>query len=481
MSITSALSNALSGLTASSRAAGVVSTNLANVLTDGYAVRDIELAAHGDSRSGGVAILGVTRNVDAGLLSERRMADSAVAQADTAHGFAVILERQVGTPDQPESLSARVAALESALVSAASKPEEDIRLQQVVQHAVGLAGSLNRVSDRIQAERSATDARIATAVEDMNTILGRVQALNGQIANATNAGHPTASMEDQRQVEIDKLAEYVPLRQVSRGNGTVALFTPGGAILLDGTAASLSFTPSNVVAPHMTVGNGLLSALEINGVPIQTSGPMSGGRLGALFEIRDVTSVDAQTQIDALARDLIERFQHPGPDPTLGAGDSGLFTDGGTAFVSVNETGVAGRIEVNSTVDHGQGGQVWRLRDGLGAVAPGPAGNAGLLHDLKSALDGAASMASGALGTTPRSFSGHLGSFVSRIGQERLDQDQTLSFATSRQTSLVDIELSQGVDSDAELQRLLLIEQAYSANARMIQTIDEMMQTLLRI
>jgi flagellar hook-associated protein 1 FlgK len=31
------------------------------------------------------------------------------------------------------------------------------------------------------------------------------------------------------------------------------------------------------------------------------------------------------------------------------------------------------------------------------------------------------------------------------------------------------------------MQRLLLVEQAFAANARMIQTIDDMMQTLLRI
>ena len=484
MSISSALSNALSGLTASSRAAGVVSTNLANVLTDGYAVRDIELAAEGDGRAGGVAVVGVTRYVDSSLLNERRMADSALAQAETAQGFATVLEREVGTPDQPSSLSARVAALEASLVSAASKPEEDIRLQQAVQGAIDLAGSLNRISDRIQAERTATDGRIGTAVEEMNTHLGRIQALNGQIANANNAGHPTASMEDQRQVEIDKLAEYVPLRLAARDNGTVAIFTPGGAILLDGSPARLSFTTSNVIAPHMTVGNGLLSGLEINGVPIQTSagtGPVSGGRLGALFEIRDVATVDAQAQIDALARDLVERFQQPGLDATLGAGDPGLLTDAGAGFDPLNEIGLAGRVSVNAAVDHTQGGQVWRLRDGLGALSPGPAGNAVLLNDLKAALDAPVEMASGSLGATPRSVSGHVGSFVSRIGQERLDQDQALSFATSRQTGLVDIELSQGVDSDAELQRLLLIEQAYSANARMIQTIDEMMQALLRI
>ena len=38
-----------------------------------------------------------------------------------------------------------------------------------------------------------------------------------------------------------------------------------------------------------------------------------------------------------------------------------------------------------------------------------------------------------------------------------------------------------GVDTDAEMQKLLLIEQSFSANARVITTIDALIQTLTRI
>ena len=42
-------------------------------------------------------------------------------------------------------------------------------------------------------------------------------------------------------------------------------------------------------------------------------------------------------------------------------------------------------------------------------------------------------------------------------------------------------ELAGGVDTDQELQKLLLIEQAYAANARVIQTADELIQLLIRL
>lgn len=484
MSITHALSNALSGLTASSRGATVVSANLANLLTPGYAPRGVELTTQARGSAGGVVVVGITRQENTSLLNDRRLADSDAAYSEVRAGIAAEIERMIGTPDQPQSLSGRIAAFETSLVTAGSKPEEDVRLQDAVLRASELAATLNTGSDRIQQLRTEADGEIDRAVDQINTLLSQVRSLNSQIVNAHNTGHPTASLEDQRRVVLDELADYVPLRLAPRDKGAVAIFTPGGAILLDGTEAELTFTPSNVVAPHMTLGNGLLSGLEINGVPVAPSGansPVSGGRLSALFEIRDNDLVDAQTQIDAVARDVVERFQDPAIDATRGPGDAGLFTDAGAAFVVADEVGLSGRLALNTAVDPAAGGALWRLRDGLGAVAPGPAGDAALLQDLHGALSNTAAMASGGLGLSPRSFAGHVAGLVSRFGQARLTLDQGQSFAAARQTSLKQMELAEGVDSDAEMQKLMLIEQAYGANARMIETIDEMIQTLLRL
>jgi flagellar hook-associated protein 1 FlgK len=70
---------------------------------------------------------------------------------------------------------------------------------------------------------------------------------------------------------------------------------------------------------------------------------------------------------------------------------------------------------------------------------------------------------------------------MSHAAQNANESDRMLSFAAASMTELTRIELAQGVDTDAELQTLMLVEQAYAANARMIEVADEMMQTLLRI
>jgi flagellar hook-associated protein 1 len=67
------------------------------------------------------------------------------------------------------------------------------------------------------------------------------------------------------------------------------------------------------------------------------------------------------------------------------------------------------------------------------------------------------------------------------VGVQRLTSDHKLSFTTAAFHEMSQAERANGVDTDAELQHMLLIEQTYAANARMIQVLDEMMDTLLRI
>ena len=63
----------------------------------------------------------------------------------------------------------------------------------------------------------------------------------------------------------------------------------------------------------------------------------------------------------------------------------------------------------------------------------------------------------------------------------RLTAEAESSFATARSSALTTLELERGVDTDREMQELLLVEQAFGANARVVQTVDELIQMLLRM
>lgn len=479
MTITSSLSNALSGLNAQSRAAEVVSANVANAQTEGYGARELTTSSH---RHGGVSIDGVRRHVDVQLLQDRRAADASVGYNRTISDFRLDFESALGTPDEDWSLSGRVAALEAALVEASSRPDNEARLSAVTVAATNLTDKLNAVSDSVQAGRMEADAAIASQVTRLNEGLELVQTLNYQIQEAEARGQDPSSLLDMRQVAVDEISQIVPLKQVDRDHGQIALYTPGGAIVLDGRAVEFGFESVGVIVPEMTKESGALSGLTINGKPVRTEGstsPIQGGSLAALFEVRDDLATRAQSQLDAVARDLVERFEAPAVDTTRAAGDPGLFTDAGAALDVARETGLAARIELNALVDPDRGGALWRLRDGLGAVTRGDAGDNSLIQALNTALTDERVAASGDFLGVSRSASGLAGDLLSRAGMERNAAENQAGYAVSRQESLTELEYADGVDTDRELQKLMLIEQAYAANAKVISTVDAMLRTIM--
>ncbi len=483
MSLTGSLSNALSGLTAASRAAEMVSSNLANAMTEGYGRRTLNVAPSTIGAAGGVQVVGITRHVDPSILGDRRLADSDVQHGETMDRFQARLEGLAGTPEDEMSLPARLANFEHSLVLAASRPDPERAGCAGLPNLDEIAQTLNTASDGIQKLRTEADQAIKRDVEQTNMLLGQARNLNLQISEAVNQGKDHAALQDHRQLVIDQISEIVPVREVPRDLGAVALFTTGGAILLDGTAAILAFEATNVIMPHMTEDAGHLSGLTINDIAVRTDSkmsPMRGGRLGANFQIRDETAIAAQSQVDAIARDLIERFQDPSVDPTLAASDPGLFADGASVFDASDEVGVAGRISLNTLVD-ADTGDVWRLRDGFGSAVPGDVGNATQLHAFSSALQQTRIPMSGSFGPVARSASELTARFLTQLGNDREISQQTLSFAATRQSSLMVMELENGVDSDHEIQQLMLVEQSFAANARIIEAVDEMMQQLLRI
>jgi flagellar hook-associated protein 1 FlgK len=70
---------------------------------------------------------------------------------------------------------------------------------------------------------------------------------------------------------------------------------------------------------------------------------------------------------------------------------------------------------------------------------------------------------------------------MGRLGVQRLSAEQSVTFAATSYHETSQAERAFGVDTDSELQNLILVEQHYAANARMLQTINEMMDTLMRI
>lgn len=484
MGMSNALNNAVSGLTASSRMAEIISSNTANAMTEGYARRELSLSSEtlgGDG--GGVRILGVNRVVNEALLQDRRIADAEAANTTVRTDFYKRFEDGLGTPETQGSLSYLMSEFEGSLIEAASMPDSSARMTTAVTAARNVADKLNAISDDLQQTRLDADHSISDQVNTLNDTLQRIAALNRTITSEISVGNDAAGLMDQRQALVDRISGIVPVRTVPRDNNQIAIYTTGGAILLDGSASEVGFEKSGVMNADMTRASGALSGLTLNGNPISSSdkGAFGGGTLGAAFLVRDELAPAAQEQLDAVARNLIERFADPSVDNTLASGDAGLFTDGGDALDPANEVGLAGRLQINSIVDPLQGGEVWHLRDGLGATSEGAVGDASLLNSLSDALSNASVPASGGFGGVLRSASGVIADLLSSASAKRQSSELDQSYAVARQETLTELTLADGVDTDYEMQMLLKVQQSYAANAKVITAIDEMMQRVLEM
>ncbi|THD85636.1 flagellar hook-associated protein FlgK [Aliigemmobacter aestuarii] len=485
MTISATLSSALSGLQAASRAAELISSNVANAMTEGYARRELELAARRVGDSGqGVSITGVNRLTDPALTSDRRMAESDLAGGSEIADFLSGLLDAIGNAEDAGSLSAGIGRLDAALVTAAANPGSNAHLAQVLDAARAVADGISRIGRSIQTARNAADNRISADVATVNQTLARIADLNTEIRGQSSAGRDPSALMDQRSQMVDRLAGLLPLRVVDRDHGQIAIYTTSGAVLLDGRPSVLGFTRAAMVTPEMTMASGGLSGLTLNGVPMTpgTQGSLvNGGALGARFEIRDRLGPQAQARIDAIARDLMERTADPAVDPTLAPGAPGLFTDLGATFDPLTEAGLAQRLRINAAVDPLAGGAIWRLRDGIGAAAPGPPGDPSRLAALRGALSDPRLALSADLAAGATSATGLAGAFLSLAATEYGQADLKSTYLSSRHSGMKALELQNGVDTDQEMQALLLVEQAYAANARLIQTVDDMIQTLLGI
>ncbi|MFK7945800.1 MAG: flagellar hook-associated protein FlgK [Paracoccaceae bacterium] len=490
MSISSTFSTAISGLNAMRRHAEVTSNNLANALTEGYGRQSIDLGASQlEGRGVGVRINGVSRASAPEVTAARRQADGEAALLEPQANALERIGRALGEATDEDSLAVRVENFESSLRSFADSPESEPRQVQVVEAANDLTARLNSLSSEAAIVRQNADATIGTQVQTVQQNLDRIDDLNATIVRLDSGGRDVASLVDQRERLIDEVSALIPARTHLQPDGSVWMTTTQGLFLLAENPADIQFTRSPIITTPMIydpAGGGALSALTVDGFDITPSSThpqrLREGAIAGNFIVRDDIGTEFNSRLDQFAGDLIARFEDPTVDPTLAAGDAGLFTDDGAVLDPLLVDGLAGRISLNSLVDPAEGGDAARLRDGLQSAGPGPIGSDTIARNLLDTL------------TNPRDASaipGIAGNFTAAqmiagiteaTGIRRVDAQTDLA---SRAATREAIALSEanliGVDMDQELQDLIIIEQALAANIQVIQAASRMLEQISEI
>ena len=499
MSITVALSIAGTGVSTYSRMAEIAANNIANADDEGFVRKDADLAALvRDGRGVGVEVAGILRHANTALARDARRegALSALfdAQAEALQAYAL----ELGQPDERRSVAAALARLEEAFISLAETPESPSLQRQVVVAAKEVAGNLNRLSAAIGRLREQAEADLQTEVQTVNQSLAELHKVNDAIKLHSARGHDVSALEDQRDRLIDTINELIPVREIRRAPNDILLLTAEGVPLFDGRPAQIAFSrttvipPGAVYDPNGTAGPGHISVLSGLTVDGRDLAPGSGdaqaltsGRIAGLFAVRDEVMVQFQQQIDQLASGLADRFQDPANDPTLAPGAPGLFTAQGAAHDRTDPAdivGMAARIAVNAAVDPEQGGAAWRVRDGVGAATPGAPGDpAQVFRFLATFGDSLTFPAASGLpaSLTLRATGREL------VGAQQSARADAASRAERQKVvaqALHDTRLNAtGVNVDSELQKMLVIERSYAANANVVQTAARMLDQLLAI
>jgi flagellar hook-associated protein 1 FlgK len=311
MSLTQALSAALSGLRATQSSLALVASNIANVNTPGYARKTPVLIETVAGEAGtGVRVANINRQLDEYVLRQLQVETSGASYAGVRAEFYDRLQQIYGSPGAEGALETVFNSFTSALQTLATTPESTAARSSVLSNAQVLAAQLNGMSADIQALRSDAEFSLSDAVRQANEAMQAIARINQQLG-ATAADDPTAAgLLDQRDSYVNMLAQLMDIRVVEGDHRQINVFTTAGLQLVGLQASQLAFDARGTITPtnewssdpaERSVGTIVLTTP--NGAPIDAiaNKAIRSGRIAALLDMRDNALPAAQSQLDAVA------------------------------------------------------------------------------------------------------------------------------------------------------------------------------------
>jgi flagellar hook-associated protein 1 FlgK len=543
MNLDSALRIAASGLKATSQSLNLVSRNISGAQTPGYTAKTLPIhhQVAGGVSSGVVA--GVERrSVDAKLAEQVRRYGSESAYHEVRADVLGRIDALNGKPEDATSIAGALSALTTAFTDLAARPSSSTQQAAVVGAARDLASGIQALSSGLTHERENVDAMIRQSVEAINSSFAEIGEVSGLIQQERIAGRSTADLEDRLDVAMQALSEQVDVSYLKRGDGSIAVYSADGFVLHDTGQEKLSMAETSL-APEIYYGSPLGTLpgimLERSALPQFSSGPppvsdvtfhLSGGRIGALLELRDQTIPREQAELDEFAQKLARRFDQQGlrlfsdaagnvPDESAPM-DPRIPVDPVTLTHPATYAGFASRIQVFAAVEtypsltrdgtHPLGGTPsapgLTPNPSIPAVgqAPftpnpvdGPEGftalaqriitytlgrevSTGVLHDTEFAPGslGPGGQLSSALPVKATLFeyaSALVSSQSLEVSRSTSQRDQAQGIRDAFETRL---QSESGVDMDSEMMMMIKLQQSYSATAQLITITRQMYQDL---
>lgn len=455
----SSINTALSALRYQQASLDIASTNIANATTDGYVRRRVVGQTVGAaaapavwSRSNeigsGVQAAGVQRLVDPLLDSRVRREHARQAYLDLKAAAMGRVETGIAEPGET-GVSAALDDFKNSFSDFNNAPKADAARAQVLEKGATLADAFHIQARNIQDEMGDQRSRVLASVQEVNDVIAQLASTNQSISASRGGGSDVAGLMDTRDQLAQRLSELTGATATVAANGTMDVQLNGQSLVSGQKGATLQIT-SGVNPDGSADGSPVTFAVQQpDGSPATAVPGTLGGELGASVELIDHVLPDYATELNSLVTELVTKMNaahHAGYD---------LNGDAGGDLFTIDPADPAGSIKVAIT-----------SRDELaisaiGGTTTADTSNAAALADAVTIGDGYQRLVNG------------FGSAVASVGRLAANQ--------SAMTNQVDAAREQltGVSIDEETVNMVLAQRSYEAAARVMTTVDEMLDTLI--
>jgi len=445
----SALYTALSGMQAQRKVMDVTAHNVSNASTEGYHRQRVELVSSGTkmgagifagrSTAYGVDVQGVTRSVDT-LLEARSVREEAGRSAATATNST--MERIEGIFAEPTDtgIASQLQAFWGSWTDVANNPGGLASRTALLQSADTLAATLHRAAGDLQSVKDTAIAGMVDLSTDANDLAKQIATINKQIVGAPESAN---DLRDQRELLVNQLAQLTGAQARNGDNGQVDVYIGGRAIV----AGQLSFAVDGTGGTLKWASDG------------QAVNAPSGKAASLTATITDIVPRYAAS-LDGMVNKLVTQV-----NAVHNAGYDQSGATGRNFFDPANVTAAS----ISLSVD------VAGLPQNVAAgapVLPGPTAPGALDGEQARAISLIADSTTGP-DSDYRSLVSSL-AVESRAATRRADIQDQIADATRAEADSVG-----AVSIDEEMANLTASQRAFEASARVLTTVDSMLDTLI--
>ncbi len=307
----SSLGIGTSALLAFQRALNVTSHNIANSTTEGYSRQRVDLTARQPQFIGngflgkGTQVSGIERIADQFIERQLRSATSANEEYAVYYDFARRVDSLLADPDS--GLSPGLQRFFNSVQDVINDPTATAARQVMITEADSLVDRLKFLDNRLNEQRELLNGQISTTVQEINGITENLAQLNTDIVSASARGTRSPNdLLDQRETLLRDLAERVEISTFTQDNGAINVFIGSGQGVVIGNQA-VKLTPESQSEDPRQVGVSLVAS---GGSKIDLSNIISGGRLGALLDMRSSVLDESQNALGRIAIGLAQEFNN---------------------------------------------------------------------------------------------------------------------------------------------------------------------------